>query len=86
MGTPAPIHYTADVVRALPDDGQRHELVCRELLVTPAPRRAARGLMRTSGPARDQACRSRYSSRYSRKRSVACQVASHAERSGPSSG
>ncbi len=31
-------YYTADMVRALPDDGQRYELVHGELLVTPAPR------------------------------------------------
>jgi Uma2 family endonuclease len=31
-------YYTADMVRALPDDGQRHEVVHGELLVTPAPR------------------------------------------------
>ena len=30
--------WTADAVRALPDDGQRYELVHGELLVTPAPR------------------------------------------------
>jgi len=31
-------YYTADMVRALPDDGQRYEVVYGELLVTPAPR------------------------------------------------
>jgi Uma2 family endonuclease len=31
-------YYTADMVRALPDDGQRYEVVHGELLVTPAPR------------------------------------------------
>jgi len=31
-------YYTADMMRALPDDGQRYELVHGELLVTPAPR------------------------------------------------
>ena len=31
-------YYTADLVRALPDDGQRYEVVRGELLVTPAPR------------------------------------------------
>jgi Uma2 family endonuclease len=31
-------YYTADLVRALPDDGQRYEVVHGELLVTPAPR------------------------------------------------
>jgi Uma2 family endonuclease len=34
----APIYYTADQVRALPDDGNRYEVVRGELLVTPAPR------------------------------------------------
>ena len=31
-------YFTADMVRALPDDGKRYELVHGELLVTPAPR------------------------------------------------
>ncbi len=30
-------HWTADMVRALPDDGNRYEVVAGELLVTPAP-------------------------------------------------
>lgn len=34
----APDYYTADMVRALPEDGQRYECVHGELLVTPAPR------------------------------------------------
>jgi Uma2 family endonuclease len=34
----APIYYTADMVRALPEDGNRYEVVYGELLVTPAPR------------------------------------------------
>ncbi len=38
MGMPAPAYYTADMVRALPDDGNRYEVVYGELLVTPAPR------------------------------------------------
>jgi Uma2 family endonuclease len=38
MGMAAPVYYTADMVRALPDDGKRHEVVYGELLVTPAPR------------------------------------------------
>ena len=38
MGMAAPIYYTADMVRAMPDDGNRHEVVYGELLVTPAPR------------------------------------------------
>jgi Uma2 family endonuclease len=31
-------YYTAEMVRALPDDGKRYEVVHGELLVTPAPR------------------------------------------------
>lgn len=31
-------YYTAELVRALPDDGNRYEVVHGELLVTPAPR------------------------------------------------
>lgn len=38
MRMAAPTYYTADMVRALPDDGQRYELVHGELLMTPAPR------------------------------------------------
>src|SRR5687768_7383162 len=38
MGMAAPLYYTADMVRALPDDGNRYEVVYGELLVTPAPR------------------------------------------------
>jgi Uma2 family endonuclease len=34
----APIYYTADMVRAMPEDGNRYEVVYGELLVTPAPR------------------------------------------------
>ncbi|HEU5171732.1 MAG TPA: Uma2 family endonuclease [Gemmatimonadales bacterium] len=34
----APIYYTAEMVRGLPDDGNRYEVVRGELLVTPAPR------------------------------------------------
>lgn len=38
MGMPhAPTRWTAELVRALPDDGRRHELVAGELLVTPSP-------------------------------------------------
>jgi Uma2 family endonuclease len=33
-----PIYYTAEMVRALPDDGNRYEVVHGELLVTPALR------------------------------------------------
>ena len=38
MGMATPIYYTADMVRALPDDGNRYEVAYGELLVTPAPR------------------------------------------------
>jgi Uma2 family endonuclease len=38
MGMAAPIFYTADIVRALPEDGNKYEVVHGELLVTPAPR------------------------------------------------
>ena len=38
MGMAAPVYYTADQVRAMPDDGNRYEVVYGELLVTPAPR------------------------------------------------
>ncbi len=34
----APTHWTANMVRALPDDGQRYETIGGELLVSPAPR------------------------------------------------
>lgn len=34
----APVYYTAEMVRALPDDGNRYEVVHGELFVTPAPR------------------------------------------------
>ncbi|PYO65321.1 MAG: hypothetical protein DMD69_17730 [Gemmatimonadetes bacterium] len=37
MGMAALTYYTADMVRALPDDGHRYETVHGELLVTPAP-------------------------------------------------
>ena len=38
MGMAAPIYYTADMVRALPEDRNRYEVVYGELVVTPAPR------------------------------------------------
>jgi Uma2 family endonuclease len=34
----APVYYSADMVRALPEDGNRYETVWGELLVSPAPR------------------------------------------------
>jgi Uma2 family endonuclease len=38
MGMVAPTYHTADMVRALPDDGNRYEVVHGELLVSPALR------------------------------------------------
>ena len=39
MGMPANApSWTAELVRALPDDGRRYELVSGVLVVTPAPR------------------------------------------------
>ncbi len=40
MGMAMPNYFTADMVRGLPDDGNRYETVHGELLVTPAPRLA----------------------------------------------
>src|SRR6266704_2474822 len=37
MAPPAPTYWTAEMVRQLPDDGNRYEVVRGELLVTPAP-------------------------------------------------
>jgi Uma2 family endonuclease len=38
MSMPAPVYYTAEMVRELPEDGNRYEVVHGELLVTPSPR------------------------------------------------
>src|SRR6266540_922429 len=38
MGMAAPLYYTAEMVRTLPEDRNRYETVHGELLVTPAPR------------------------------------------------
>ena len=38
MSMPAMQYYTAEMVRSLPEDGNRYETVHGELLVTPAPR------------------------------------------------
>jgi Uma2 family endonuclease len=38
MGMAVPLYYTAEMVRQLPDDGNRYEVVHGELLVTPSPR------------------------------------------------
>jgi Uma2 family endonuclease len=37
MAMPQVVYYSADMVRALPDDGNRYETVHGELLVTPSP-------------------------------------------------
>ena len=37
MAMPLATYFSADAVRALPDDGNRYETVHGELLVTPAP-------------------------------------------------
>jgi Uma2 family endonuclease len=46
MGMAAPLYYTADQVRALPDDGNRYEVVHGELLVTSAPRAVHQEIIR----------------------------------------
>jgi Uma2 family endonuclease len=38
MSMAVPLFYTAEMVRVLPDDGNRYETVHGELLVTPSPR------------------------------------------------
>ncbi len=38
MGMAVPVYYTADMVRELPEDNNRYEVVGGELLVTPSPR------------------------------------------------
>lgn len=38
MGMAAPVFYTAEMVKALPSDGNRYETVHGELLLTPSPR------------------------------------------------
>ena len=40
MSMPATLYHSAELVRHLPDDGNRYETVHGELLVTPAPRKA----------------------------------------------
>ena len=37
MAMPVTRHFTAADLASMPDDGQRYEVVCGELLVTPAP-------------------------------------------------
>ena len=54
MGMPAPTVWTAEMVRALPDDGNRYEVIDGELLVTPSPtrthQRAVRELLKVLDP------------------------------------
>jgi Uma2 family endonuclease len=54
MGMVVPTLYTAEMVRALPDDGRRYEVIDGALLVTPAPgwphQRAIRELFRLLDP------------------------------------
>ncbi len=38
MGMASPAYYSAEMVRALPEDGNKYEVVHGELLVTPSPR------------------------------------------------
>lgn len=38
MGMVSPAYYTAEMVRSLPQDGNKYEVVHGELLVTPSPR------------------------------------------------
>ncbi len=42
----APDFYTAEMVRAMPDDGNRYEVVWGELFVTPAPVRVHQRIVR----------------------------------------
>jgi Uma2 family endonuclease len=50
---PAPAYYTAEMVRALPEDGSRYEVVHGELLVTPSPRLLHQRAQRRLGVALD---------------------------------
>lgn len=53
----APEYYTADMVRALPEDGQRYEVVHGELFVTPAPAKEHQRIVRRLIVALDSHCR-----------------------------
>ena len=46
MAMPAATRWTVDLVRALPDDGKRYEVIDGELFVTPAPTPAHQGVVR----------------------------------------
>src|SRR2546422_499286 len=48
MGMAAPTYWTAEMVRQLPDDGNRYEVVYGELLVTPACRCTGWWMVQTS--------------------------------------
>lgn len=68
MGMAAPFYYTADMVRALPDDGNIYEVVHGELLVSPSPRPwhevvATRLLVAVHGYLREQPVGLAYGSR-----------------------
>ncbi len=56
MGMAAATFYTAEMVRALPDDGKRYETVHGELLVTPAPRAWHQEIVRRLASAVDKYC------------------------------
>ena len=44
MVMPAASTWTAEMVRALPDDGKRYEVIDGDLFVTPAPSPAHQGI------------------------------------------
>lgn len=52
----APQYFTADMVRALPEDGQRYEVVDGELFVTPAPAKEHQRVVRRLVVALDAYC------------------------------
>ncbi|HEX9894755.1 MAG TPA: Uma2 family endonuclease [Gemmatimonadales bacterium] len=47
----SPIYYTAEMVRAMPEDGKRYEVIRGELLVTPVPRQGHQQLVHRLGMA-----------------------------------
>ena len=56
MAMPATTLWTADMVRALPDDGKRYEVIDGELFVTPAPTlRHQRAILELATPLRTYA-------------------------------
>ena len=46
MSMPAALYYTAEMVRALPEDGKRYETVYGELLMSPSPRMSHQAILR----------------------------------------